>query len=75
MSSLCSTAVLMLGVYLAMQGEFTMGMIMAFQGFLSSFTAPAESADIRRARPLQEMRTEMERVEDVMQLPRTDVQE
>ena len=33
-SSICSTAVLMTGVFLAMQGSFTVGMIMAFQGFL-----------------------------------------
>lgn len=71
-SSLCSTAVLMLGVYLAMQGEFTVGMIMAFQGFLSSFTAPAESI-ISAGQTIQEMRTEMERVEDVMKYP-VDVQ-
>lgn len=71
-SSLCSTAVLMLGVYLAIQGEFTVGMIMAFQGFLSSFTAPAESI-ISAGQTIQEMRTEMERVEDVMKYP-VDVQ-
>lgn len=71
-SSLCSTAVLMLGVYLAMQGEFTVGMIMAFQGFLSSFTAPAESI-ISAGQTIQEMRTEMERVEDVMKYP-VDIQ-
>ena len=40
-SSICSTAVLMTGVFLAMQGSFTVGMIMAFQGFLSSFLSPA----------------------------------
>lgn len=67
-NSLCDTAVLMLGVYLAMQGEFTIGMIMAFQGFMSSFTAPAESI-ISAGQTLQEMRTEMERVEDVMKYP------
>ena len=71
-NTLCSTAVLMLGVYLAMQGEFTVGMIMAFQGFLSSFTAPAESI-ISAGQTIQEMRTEMERVEDVMKYP-VDVQ-
>ena len=43
-SSLCSTAVLMTGVYLAMQGSFTVGMIMAFQGFLSSFTRARNDA-------------------------------
>ena len=35
------TAVLILGVWLAMTGSFTPGMIFAFQGFLASFIAPA----------------------------------
>lgn len=67
-STLCDTLVLMIGVFLAMNGSFTVGMIMAFQGFLASFTAPASSL-ISAGQSLQEMRTEMERVEDVMKYP------
>ena len=67
-SSLTNTAVLMLGVWLTIEGEFTVGMIMAFQGFLSSFTSPA-SMLISASQTLQEMRTEMERIEDVMEYP------
>lgn len=70
-SSLCDTAVLMTGVFLAMKGEFTVGMIMAFQGFLSSFISPATTL-ISAGQTLQEMRTDMERIEDVMKYP-TDV--
>lgn len=70
-SSLCDTAVLMTGVFLAMKGEFTIGMIMAFQGFLSSFISPATTL-ISAGQTLQEMRTDMERIEDVMKYP-TDV--
>lgn len=72
-SSVCNTAVLMVGVYLAMQGRFTVGLIMAFQGFLGSFISPATSL-ISAGQSLQEMRTEMERIEDVMRYP-TDVPE
>ena len=36
-----NTAVLMTGVYLVLQGQFTVGMILAFQGYLSQFMAPA----------------------------------
>ncbi len=72
-SSVCNTAVLMAGVYLAMQGRFTVGMIMAFQGFLGSFISPATLL-ISAGQSLQEMRTEMERIEDVMRYP-TDVPE
>lgn len=67
-SSLCSTAVLMTGVFLAMQGSFTVGMIMAFQGFLSSFVSPAMTL-VSASQALQEMRTDMERVEDVLKYP------
>lgn len=67
-SALTNTAVLMLGVYLCIRGDFTVGMIMAFQGFLASFTTPATTL-IGAGQTLQEMRTEMERVEDVMQYP------
>lgn len=67
-SNLASVLVLILGVFLAMQGSFTVGMIMAFQGFLASFTEPATTL-IEAGQSLQEMRTEMERVEDVMEYP------
>lgn len=67
-SVVTSAAVLMVGVYLVLKGQFTVGMIMAFQGFLTSFTAPASSL-INAGQTIQEMRTEMERVEDVMEYP------
>ena len=67
-SSLTSTAVLAIGVFLTIQGKFTIGMIMAFQGYMSSFTSPALSL-ISAGQGIQEMRTEMERVEDVMKYP------
>ena len=70
-SALTNTAVLIIGVYLTMEGQFTVGMVMAFQGFLSSFLGPAQTL-ISTSQTLQEMRSQMERIEDVMQYP-TDV--
>ena len=67
-AALTNTAVTILGVYLVMQGQFTIGMVMAFQGFLSAFMAPAQEL-ISAGQTLQEMRTQMERIEDVMQYP------
>ena len=67
-SSLCGTAVLMMGVYLTMDGSFTVGMILAFQGFLSSFVSPAMTL-ISAGQTLQEMRTDMEGIEDVLKYP------
>ena len=67
-STLANNTVLFLGVWLTMQGHFTVGMIMAFQGFLTSFMAPAMTL-VSAGQTLQEMRTQMERVDDVMEYP------
>lgn len=67
-STLANDVVLFLGVWLTMQGQFTVGMIMAFQGFLASFMAPAMTL-VSAGQTLQEMRTQMERVDDVMEYP------
>ncbi|MBQ9483303.1 MAG: ATP-binding cassette domain-containing protein, partial [Ruminiclostridium sp.] len=72
LTELANTAVLILGVYLCMTGEFTVGMVMAFQGFLASFMQPAQTL-IQAGQQFQELRTQMERVEDVMKYP-TDVE-
>ena len=68
LSAFAGASVLVLGVYQAMQGRFTIGMIMSFQGFLTAFMAPAMTL-ISAGQSIQEMRTEMERVEDVMEYP------
>ena len=59
---------MVLGVWLTMRGSFTLGQIMLFQGFLSAFMSPAMTL-ISAGQTIQEMRTEMERVEDVMEYP------
>lgn len=51
-----------------MDGNFTLGMITTFQGLLSSFMGPAMTL-VSAGQTIQEMRTEMERVEDVMEYP------
>ena len=71
-SGIADIAVLFTGVWLTMQGEFTVGMILAFQGYMSSFSAPAQKL-INAGQKLQETRTNMERIEDVMNYP-TDVE-
>ena len=57
---------LSLGVWLCMRGEFTPGMVFAFQGFLTAFMEPAQAL-ISADQTFQEMRTSMERIEDVME--------
>ena len=71
-AGIMNTAVLILGVWLAMTGSFTPGMIFAFQGFLASFIAPAGEL-ISAGQTMQEMRTSMERIEDVMEYPEDPV--
>ena len=67
-SAAANYMVLFIGVYLAMKSSFTIGAIIIFQGFLTAFMSPAETI-ISAGQTIQEMRTDMERVEDVMQYP------
>ena len=70
--SLFTTTIVFMGsVWLCMRGEWTVGMITAFSGFLTSFTSPAMEL-VGASSTIQEMRTDMERIEDVMEYP-TDV--
>ncbi|MBR4539842.1 MAG: NHLP family bacteriocin export ABC transporter peptidase/permease/ATPase subunit [Clostridia bacterium] len=64
-TAVANLAVLGLGVMLVVQGQFTIGMVMAFQSFLASFMSPAASL-IQAGQSMQEMITQMERVDDVM---------
>lgn len=68
LTQLANIMVLLLGTYLIMQDEFTAGSLLAFQGFLSSFMGPVQSL-IGLGQQVQEMRTSMERVQDVLEYP------
>lgn len=61
-------AVFVIGIWFVMNGRFTLGALQMFQGFLGSFMSPAVSL-IAAGQTMQEMRTQMERVEDVMEYP------
>ena len=67
-STIANYAVLILGIHLTMKGEFTLGGVTMFQGFLGAFMSPAMTL-ISAGQTIQEMRTQMERVEDVMEYP------
>jgi len=60
--------ILILGVYLCMNNEFSVGMILAFQGFYTAFMNPVNTL-ITTGQEFQEMRSNMERVNDVMEYP------
>ena len=71
-SLLSSNLILFLGVRLIMSGEWTIGLISAFNGYLTAFSNPAVSL-INAGQRIQEMRTNMERVQDVFKYP-TDIE-
>lgn len=68
LGTLANYAVFIMGIWFVMNGEFTLGALQMFQGFLGSFMAPAMSL-VSAGQTIQEMRTQMERVEDVMEYP------
>ena len=69
-STVTDILVLCMGIGLAMRGEFTPGMISQFGIYMKQFLAPADQL-IASGQTMQELRTEMERIEDVMEY-RTD---
>ena len=64
-SHIVNHTILITGIFLIINGEFTAGMLLAFQGYLAQFSAPANRF-INVGRVITQMRTDMERVEDVM---------
>lgn len=71
-SIIVNMLILGIGLYMIIQGNFTVGMLFAFQTMLSSFMAPVGQL-ANAGTMIREMRTNMERIEDVMEYP-TDVE-
>ena len=67
-STAANYSVLILGIFFTLQGEFTVGSILAFQGLMGSFMSPAMTI-ITAGQSILEMRTRMERIDDVMEYP------
>lgn len=65
-SALTEVIVLTVGIMLVIKGHFTEGMILAFQGFLSAFMNPAKKL-VSAGQLLQELKSDIDRVEDVME--------
>ena len=66
--TLSGVLVLAAGVWLIMDGRFTVGMLLAFQAFMTSFLGPVNQV-IAAGQSIQEMRASMERIDDVMKYP------
>ncbi len=65
--------VIILGTYLIIEGQFTAGMLLAFQGLLMAVTQPITKLSMA-GRSLQTMRVQIERTEDIFRYE-TDVEE
>ena len=65
---LASVLLLCGGVYLVIRGQFTLGCVAAFQSLLTAFMEPALGL-VNADQMIQEMRTDMERIEDIMAYP------
>ena len=72
-SALANVTVLAIGILLVLSGHFTVGMLTAFQSVMGMFVNPVKSI-IEAGQKFQETRTNMERIEDVMEYE-TDVKE
>lgn len=57
--------ILVVGAYLIMRGMLSAGMLLTFQALMIQFMAPVEGL-LDAGRSIQEMRTSMERIQDVM---------
>lgn len=67
-TQIANIAVLVLGIWLIVEEQFTPGMLLAFTGFLNAFMQPVGQIVVL-GQSIQEMQTQMERIEDVMRYP------
>lgn len=65
LGGLCNSAILLLGVAHILSGRFTIGSLMAFQGYMSLFLTPVGEL-VSSVSIIQDVSANMERVEDVM---------
>lgn len=71
LSGLCTGVILIMGVFFIFNGELTIGALMAFQSFVDLFLSPVNSLT-NAMQDFQEVRGDIERVDDVLNYP-TDV--
>lgn len=64
-TALTNSIVLALGAYHVIEGDMTMGMLVAYQSLMSSFMGPITNL-VRLASTLQEMQGNMNRLDDVL---------
>lgn len=68
LSDLCGASILMIGVFHIMSGSFTIGLLLAFQGFYHAFMDPVEQV-LGVLDDIHKVTGKMERIEDVKAYP------
>lgn len=72
LTKLCNALILIMGVYYILDGQITIGLLLAFQGFLAQFLSPV-GAVLELGNEIQQMISKMERIDDVLNYE-TDVE-
>jgi NHLM bacteriocin system ABC transporter peptidase/ATP-binding protein len=70
-NSITTATILMLGGLKVMNGELTIGMLVAYQSLMASFTGPL-SAFVNFGGMLQELEADMNRLDDVLRYPQDE---
>ena len=68
LQELSNITVLTMGLWLMMEGRFTAGLLLAFQSFMTAFIKPVNEFIIA-GQSLQEMRSSLDRINDVLDYP------
>ena len=71
LQELSNIAVMSMGFWLIMEGRFTAGLLLAFQSFMTAFAKPVNEL-IAAGQSLQEMRSSLDRINDVLDYPEDD---
>lgn len=69
---ICNAIILLTGVWMIMEGNFTAGMLIAFQAMLLAFMEPVNQL-ILSGQSIQEMKSSMERVDDVLKYQNNEI--
>lgn len=65
-TAITTDVILCMGVGFIINGDWTMGIVSAFMGYLNAFTAPADAV-VTAAESFEEMSIDVDRIEDVME--------
>lgn len=68
LTQICNAVILIMGVYYILDGKISIGLLMAFQGFLGQFMEPI-GAVLNAGSELQEVSSKLERINDVLDYP------